>query len=589
MKRSESPTPKRQSNSLLTSRRIADIRALVALQSNNCSIFLGEDGEDSEQVTVEIKPYLDLFIHEPVCFEIKIPSNYPTQAPEVLCKTDVSKYKEVTEVNLDSGEVKLSILDQGEAGWSRIYNLVIVYYSIRLLFKDRLNRWNHGKVIGKHSAWTNGTPQIRHKTLSGDAAGGGTPRDNEERSQNSPQGLGDSAGGLPAPESEGLRFQLLATHHGEQGIRRTMEDAYTIELNLTVPIQGKQRSDVGVVCLMDGHGGHLCADYSSERLSGILCTHLEAGMGCRQALWQGIQDVDGDFRKEYDSAERVGCTCLALLFDGRRHCYIGNLGDCRAVLYRGRRALDMTRDTRADRPDEVARISAAGGFVANGRVNGKLAVSRALGDFMYKHHYHRSRLVGSATVVSSEPELSEVELSEEDQFIIIACDGLWDVMSSEEAVAFVATRLSEGQSTKEITEALVKSAIEELDSTDNVSAIVIQIGVRDGPCSLENSAMGSTFGSLLNSPTLHGLLARDGDKDLMKLDSFNDDDEINASSHKPINKTSHKLSGAKHSSDGTNRFSSRGMQPRAESKGKSIDDLNDDEFFDYLLDEKNFS
>eukprot|EP00638_Chattonella_subsalsa_P014809 CAMPEP_0117825076 /NCGR_PEP_ID=MMETSP0949-20121206/5274_1 /TAXON_ID=44440 /ORGANISM="Chattonella subsalsa, Strain CCMP2191" /LENGTH=118 /DNA_ID=CAMNT_0005665005 /DNA_START=128 /DNA_END=484 /DNA_ORIENTATION=+ len=116
MKRSESPTPKRQSNSLLTSRRIADIRALVALQSNNCSIFLGEDGEDSEQVTVEIKPYLDLFIHEPVCFEIKIPSNYPTQAPEVLCKTDVSKYKEVTEVNLDSGEVKLSILDQGEAG-----------------------------------------------------------------------------------------------------------------------------------------------------------------------------------------------------------------------------------------------------------------------------------------------------------------------------------------------------------------------------------------------------------------------------------------------------------------------------------------
>jgi serine/threonine protein phosphatase PrpC len=82
--------------------------------------------------------------------------------------------------------------------------------------------------------------------------------------------------------------------------------------------------------------------------------------------------------------------------------YMANLGDCRAVLCRASAAVDMTIDCKASRPDEIARIVEAGGFVSNGRVRGQLAVSRALGDSCYKASG------GAYSLVLSEPELSEV-------------------------------------------------------------------------------------------------------------------------------------------------------------------------------------
>ena len=93
---------------------------------------------------------------------------------------------------------------------------------------------------------------------------------------------------------------------------------------------------------------------------------------------------------------------------------------------------ELTFDCRADRPDEVARIAAKGGFVSNKRVNGQLAVSRALGDQDYKRNL---------PLVSSEPDMTEHTIHEGDEFFILACDGLWDFVSSEQAVQFVRQRL----------------------------------------------------------------------------------------------------------------------------------------------------
>jgi serine/threonine protein phosphatase PrpC len=82
---------------------------------------------------------------------------------------------------------------------------------------------------------------------------------------------------------------------------------------------------------------------------------------------------------------------------------MANLGDCRAVLCRAGTAVDLTVDCKASRPDEIARITAAGGFVNNGRVRGQLEVSRALGDAAYKNCENTA-----LSVVSSEAELTEV-------------------------------------------------------------------------------------------------------------------------------------------------------------------------------------
>jgi protein phosphatase PTC1 len=86
----------------------------------------------------------------------------------------------------------------------------------------------------------------------------------------------------------------------------------------------------------------------------------------------------------------------------------------------------LSFDHKPSLPEEVERISSAGGFVAMGRVNGILAVSRALGDHMMKKF------------VICDPFIHELELTPEDTHIIVACDGVWDVMTDDQAAAVVA-------------------------------------------------------------------------------------------------------------------------------------------------------
>ena len=90
---------------------------------------------------------------------------------------------------------------------------------------------------------------------------------------------------------------------------------------------------------------------------------------------------------------------------------------------------------------EQRRIEAAGGTVTMRRVNGDLAVSRALGDFTYKHATH---LPATQQQVSPEPEIHVEARTEQDQFVVLACDGIWDVMSNEEVAAFLLEKIADG-------------------------------------------------------------------------------------------------------------------------------------------------
>ena len=116
-----------------------------------------------------------------------------------------------------------------------------------------------------------------------------------------------------------------------------------------------------------------------------------------------------------------GCTgCVAFVeigFGGKTTLHVANLGDTRCVLSKKGKACRLSRDHKPTEPDEQKRILAAGGIIKNGRVQGSLAVSRAFGDFLYK-----------ARGVIATPEVDKYEIGEEDQFIVIATDGLWDVV-----------------------------------------------------------------------------------------------------------------------------------------------------------------
>ena len=133
-----------------------------------------------------------------------------------------------------------------------------------------------------------------------------------------------------------------------------------------------------------------------------------------------------------------GCTAVTLVItpDGKLVC--GNAGDSRCVLSRGGKAVPLSFDHKPTNEEETRRIMAAGGTVSGGRVQGNLALSRAIGDFEFKQGTH---LTPEQQMVTADPEVTITQLVPEDEFIVLACDGIWDVMTNEEVVDFVSQRL----------------------------------------------------------------------------------------------------------------------------------------------------
>jgi protein phosphatase 1G len=127
--------------------------------------------------------------------------------------------------------------------------------------------------------------------------------------------------------------------------------------------------------------------------------------------------------------------------------YVANAGDSRCILSRGKETIPMTEDHKPTNPEEERRIKAAGGFVAEGRINGGLNLSRAIGDMNYKTSEGKKP---EEQVVTANPDVNVTELTPADQFIILACDGIWDMMTNDQAVAFVQTRLSQGMDPSKI-------------------------------------------------------------------------------------------------------------------------------------------
>lgn len=141
----------------------------------------------------------------------------------------------------------------------------------------------------------------------------------------------------------------------------------------------------------------------------------------------------------------------------RRVLYTANAGDARAVLCRGGKAVRLTYDHKGADRQEAKRIQDAGGFVLNNRVNGVLAVTRSLGDSSMKDF-----VVGA-------PYTSETVLSQNDEFLILACDGLWDVATDQKAVDLIRDEMD----CESAAGVLMDYAIEE-GTRDNVTVLIVR-------------------------------------------------------------------------------------------------------------------
>lgn len=122
----------------------------------------------------------------------------------------------------------------------------------------------------------------------------------------------------------------------------------------------------------------------------------------------------------------AGCTaCVALIT--RSEIYCANAGDSRCVIQDGVKVKEMSIDHKADLPAEKRRIERAGGYVEEGRVNGILAVARAIGDFEYKQS---PQVKAEDQMVTAFPEVKVETLTNKNEYMLVACDGIWDCVTS---------------------------------------------------------------------------------------------------------------------------------------------------------------
>lgn len=245
---------------------------------------------------------------------------------------------------------------------------------------------------------------------------------------------------------KGLNFAAC----GMQGWRLDMEDSHTAVVSL-----GEGFEDVSFFAVFDGHAGSYTSKIASEELfKQVRKTLLSYGITkipdqmneedkdkIKVALIEAFVQFDDELKESepYKSLrEGCGSTALAVLITPNFIIFC-NCGDSRGFLSRRDVVEFETKDHKPSDPDEKSRIESSGGCVIMDRVNGNLAVSRALGDFSFKDKVEIST---KEQAVSPEPTVTILSRdTTHDQFIVLACDGIWDVMSCEDVRNFVAIKL----------------------------------------------------------------------------------------------------------------------------------------------------
>ncbi|KAE9411513.1 protein serine/threonine phosphatase 2C [Gymnopus androsaceus JB14] len=288
--------------------------------------------------------------------------------------------------------------------------------------------------------------------------------------------------------------------HEAQGFRPTMEDTHAFIFDFD-SVRGQ-----GYFGVFDGHGNKRVSEWCGQEFHKIFldCIHKNPDLSGTDLLKEAFLKADeilGKMSEGSDELADSGSTAVVAFLrmedadgsqnfplvdiispgspkseklgklkvprqDARRVFYCGNVGDARGVMSRNGIATRLTYDHKASNTDEQERIRGAGGIVLRGRVFGTLAVSRSLGDHM---RYESLRL---KDLVIGTPYLTRTELREDDEFCIIACDGLWDVITDQDAVDLIRNVHDAEKASKMLVDFALKN--DNLISRDNVTVMIIR-------------------------------------------------------------------------------------------------------------------
>lgn len=274
-------------------------------------------------------------------------------------------------------------------------------------------------------------------------------------------------------EGNNMRYGLSSM----QGWRVEMEDAHTAVIGLSHGLD-----QWSFFAVYDGHAGSQVAKYCCEHL----LEHITSNPDFQSALQEdpsvdsvkkgirtGFLQIDEHMRtisEKKHGVDRSGSTAVGVMISPS-HIYFINCGDSRGLLSRGGAVHFFTQDHKPSNPLEKERIQNAGGSVMIQRVNGSLAVSRALGDFDYKCVHGKGP---TEQLVSPEPEVYAIERCEgEDEFIILACDGIWDVMANEELCDFVRSRLEVTDDLERVSNEIVDTCLYKVRHVHNTNINIL--------------------------------------------------------------------------------------------------------------------
>lgn len=256
-----------------------------------------------------------------------------------------------------------------------------------------------------------------------------------------------------------------------------MEDAHCAAIGLPGALR-----DWSFFAIFDGHAGGRVSALCAEKLLESIITNDDFCGKCENGKEPTRDEVEVGIRTGFlrldeqlrllpeviAGEDKSGSTAICALISPQ-HIFLGNCGDSRGIMSRSGRVELSTFDHKPTNPIEKERIQNAGGSVMIQRVNGSLAVSRALGDFEYKNVPDRGPC---EQLVSPEPEVFIGERNREtDEFLILACDGIWDVMTNEELCDFVRDRMQITDDLEAICNCVVDTCLSK-GSRDNMSIVI---------------------------------------------------------------------------------------------------------------------
>ena len=233
--------------------------------------------------------------------------------------------------------------------------------------------------------------------------------------------------------------------------------------------------------LFDGHGGENVSCYLQKNYAKIYKKYLyETKNNIVDSFSMSFNHIDEDIKNQ-PNVENQGSTGTIIHIirekNNRLFIFNANVGDSRASLISAKKIIRLSQDHRTDDKDERKRVISEGGLIMNGRVNGELMLTRSFGDFDFKPNKKNVKYINSDIIrfrrgVICEPFVTQIEIDQSisNQFLFLASDGVWDVISEEEIQQLIKVN----NDTKSLSSIIIEKALMK-KAWDNLSIFTVKL------------------------------------------------------------------------------------------------------------------